>query len=425
MDPQSSQLDVESLIEGSKQHRNTTQKRRARLGLGVSLGVTLTWIVYVTVAGHWDRVIDNWASGITMIFGSFVAGSTPQGGGAVAFPVFTKVLEIPSEVARTFSLSIQTIGMGAASLGILINRRSVDVRAIVIAAPASIAGFLLGYLLLVDQEKPFGPSLLPGPYVKVTFTIIVATMAFVTYLGYRVQLIERRESIPRENLRVVAVITVCGFAGGITSVLVGSGADVFVYMAVVSLIGLGPRVGVATSVVVMTLVSIVGLILLGIADRQLGVELSADSTQVLALDGRGIRTTADGLRFATAGVAPEAARFDLFGLWLAAVPVVAWGAPLGSAVSSRLTDRQLVKFVVALAIVEFVSTLIFLDEIRTNPALALFGVLTLVASFTALWLLTKHRHRLLGLPTVDLARSVTRQAIDVGPRAAQHLGEDR
>jgi hypothetical protein len=178
-------------------------------------------------------------------------------------------------------------------------------------------------------------------------------------------------------------------------------------------------------VVVMTLVSIVGLILLGVADRQLGVELSADSTQVLALDGRGIRTTADGLRFATAGIAPEAARFDLFGLWLAAVPVVAWGAPLGSAVSSRLTDRQLVKFVVALAIVEFVSTLIFLDEIRTNPALALFGVLTLVASFTALWLLTKHRHRLLGLPTVDLARSVTRQAIDVGPRAAQHLGEDR
>ena len=120
------------------------------------MAVTLSWAFYVTASGQWERVADNWASGVTMIFGSFVAGSTPQGGGAVAFPVFTKLLEIPSEVARTFSLSIQSIGMGAATLGILINRRSIDLRAVAIAAPASIAGFLLGYLLLVDQPATSG-----------------------------------------------------------------------------------------------------------------------------------------------------------------------------------------------------------------------------------------------------------------------------
>lgn len=416
-------LDIESLIEGTRHERGTTQKRRARLALGVSIAVTVLWALYVTVSGQWARVGDNWASGVTMIFGSFVAGSTPQGGGAVAFPVFTKVLEIPSEVARTFSLSIQSIGMGAATLGILINRRSMDLRAVAIAAPAGIAGFLLGCAVLVDQGKPFGPSVLPGPYVKVTFTIIVAAMAFVTYLGYRVQLIERRDEIPRGNRRVVTLILGCGFAGGMTSALVGSGADVFVYLAVVSMIGLGPRVGVATSVVVMTLVSFVGLAVLGLADGHLSVQLSEDAGTVLALNGEAVSTASDGLAFSSTGSPAPANRLDLFGLWLAAVPVVAWGAPLGSAVSSRLTDRQLVKFVVALALIELVSTLIFLDALRSDPALAVFGAVTLTATFTGLWLLTRHRHWLLALPNLQVDRSVTRQAVDVGPRAAEELGD--
>ncbi|MCH9805485.1 TSUP family transporter, partial [bacterium] len=172
-------FDVEAVIDASHGHRAASSRLRAQLGLGVSASVTVVWIVYVTASGQWGRVGDQWASAVTMIFGSFVAGSTPQGGGAVAFPVFTKILEIPSEVARTFSLTIQSVGMTAASIGILINRRSVDLKAIAIAAPSSIVGLFVGYLFLTESDQPFGPSVLPGPYVKVTFTVIVAAMAFV------------------------------------------------------------------------------------------------------------------------------------------------------------------------------------------------------------------------------------------------------
>ena len=77
---------------------------------------TVAWLVYVLSAGELDRLSHHWESAFTMIFGSFLAGSSPEGGGAVAFPVFTKVLEVPAQVARTFSLSIQAVGMTMAAL---------------------------------------------------------------------------------------------------------------------------------------------------------------------------------------------------------------------------------------------------------------------------------------------------------------------
>lgn len=414
-------FDVETVIGESSSRRSSETKRRSRMALGVSTTVTVVWLIYVTASGQWGRVGDQWASAVTMVFGSFVAGSTPQGGGAVAFPVFTKVLDVPSEVARTFSLTIQSIGMTAASLNIIINRRRVDFRAISLAAPASLLGFLIGYFLLTETDRPFGPSVLPGAYVKVTFTVIVAAMAFVTYVGYRNQLIERRVEIPRDNARVTALIIVCGLIGGVASLLVGSGSDVFVYLAVVSMIGLSPRVGVASSVIVMTLVSLLGVVLLAIGDGHLTTQLAADGESVVLVGDQQVTFASGQIDFGTSDPRPEASRFDLFGLWLAAAPVVAWGAPLGSLVSSKATDRQVVKFVIFLAALEFVSTLIFLDELRSDGGLVLFGLLMMTGTFVVLLLATRNRHRLLRLPSVDLERSVTRGAVDIGPKIKDQL----
>ena len=46
---------------------------------------------------------------ITMIFGSLVAGSTPVGGGAVAFPVMVLFIKLSAEDGRDFSLMIQSV----------------------------------------------------------------------------------------------------------------------------------------------------------------------------------------------------------------------------------------------------------------------------------------------------------------------------
>ncbi|NND76005.1 MAG: sulfite exporter TauE/SafE family protein [Ilumatobacter sp.] len=414
--------DWESMIEAGRQERAAVNRHRARVALAVSTVILAGWLVYVTATGQWGRVGGQWVSAVTMVSGSFVAGSTPQGGGAVAFPVFTKVLDVDAEVARTFSLSIQTVGMGTAAIAIVLTRRLVAWRAVAVALPAAVVGFLVGALLLGRRDEPFWPSRLPGPYVKVTFTLLVAAMAVVVFLGYRAQLIERVVRLPQLRPRIVAALVITGVTGGVLSWLVGSGADVTLYLTIVVLLGLSPRVGIPSSVVVMAGVSIVGFVVLGLMDGQLSIGID-EQGQVTAVGGEAIGSGADETVAFGGGAPLDESRYDLFGLWLAAVPVVGFGAPLGSWAVSKVTDRQLARFVVALATAETVSTVIFLDGLVRAPDIALivYAVLGALVVIGGLWLLERNRRMLLGLAPVDLDRSFTRSRLDTGRRFREQL----
>lgn len=417
--------DFSAIVEAGRSHRERTTRDRTRRALAISFGVLIVWAVFVTVQGHWGRVGDQWASALTMVFGSFVAGSTPQGGGAVAFPVFTKVLDIDTPVARSFSLSIQTIGMGTAAAAIIINRRAVAWRAVAVAAPAAIIGFLISALFLGRGDEPFWPSRLPGPYVKVTFTLLVAAMAVVVYLGYRVHLLERIEKLEISGPRVIGAIAAAGVFGGVASSLTGSGADVILYLAVVVIIGVTPRIGVPTSVVVMAVVSVAGFIVYGLVDGQLDITITDD--MVTAIGGQSVTADSNGLAVFGEGPGVDAGRYDLFGLWLAAAPVVAFGAPLGSWVSSLATDRQLVRFVVALALLETVSTVIFLEGliIDPDPALIVYSIIGAIVVIAGLWACKEYRRQLLGLPPVDISQPFTRSRLDAGPEFREQLDQGR
>jgi len=416
--------DLESLLAAGLRDRQAARRSRARMALAVSALVVVGWLAYVSAAGQWGRVADSWAAAVTMAFGSFVAGSTPQGGGAVAFPVLTKVLEVPTSVARSFSLCIQAVGMTTAAAAIVINRRAVEWRAVGVAIPIAGAGFLAGLLLLGLPGEPFWPSRLPASYVKVTFTLTVVAMALVVALTYRRQLLERLSRLPRLGRRGYAALAVAALVGGLASSLVGSGADVFVYIFLVVLLGISPRVGVPSSVVVMAAVSVLGLLVLGIVDGQLDIALNA-SGDVVAVGGQAVTETAGGgVAYAEPGAPLEplpGGRFDLFGLWLAAVPVVAVGAPLGSWAASRITDRQLVAFVGILAAAELVTTAVFLDDLRRDPALAAYALGGLALIGAGLWALVRSRRRILGLAGVELDASFTRDRLDVGRRYREEL----
>lgn len=417
-------FDVEDVIQGAAAERRRLRRRRSRTALGVSFGVLVVWVVAVSAAGQWGRVADHWVSAVTMVFGSFVAGSTPQGGGAVAFPVFTKLLEVPAEVARSFSLLIQSVGMSCAALSIVINRRAVEWRSILVGSAFAIVGFLAGLFLLGEPDQPFWPSTLPGPYVKVTFTLVVAAMAFVVWLSYREQILERISRISEYSPRIYVALAVFGTLGGVASALVGSGADVLVYIVLVVLIGLVPRVGVPSSVIIMAVISILGMLVLGLADGQMLIGLDG-AGNVTSIDGSAVGVGPSGAPAFGDGLPPLAgSRFDLLGLWLAAAPVVAFGAPLGAWVSSRISDRQLVVFVLVLGAAELLSTIAFLGELRTDPALATYAVLGLVAVVMALAGLVRFRRRILGLPGVAIDETFTRGRLDVGPRYREQL-EDR
>lgn len=412
-------LDLDMILGDAASARQAGEKRRALSAQAVSIAVTVGWLVYVTGWAHWERVLDNWISALTMVFGSFVAGATPQGGGAVAFPVFTKGLEIPSEVARTFSLSIQMIGMGCASAAILIRRRRIEAKVYRIAAPVAVAGFFIGYFFLSDRDLPFAPSVLPGPYVKVSFTLLTAAMAYVTFLGYRIHALQVRPRVTTFSGRYIATIVVCALIGGLASSQVGSGADVLIYLGLVVLAGVSPSVGVPTSVLVMTTVSIVGFVVVGIFDGQLAIGLDAMGN-VTSIDGAAVAADGDAAVFGS-GAALEAQRFDLFGLWIAAVPVVAWGAPLGSWVTSKMSDRRLVGFVVALAGAEVLTTIIFLEPLRNDAQLVVFTIASIVVLFGGLRWLQANRVKILQLDPVAGATTLTRSGLDFGPKYREQL----
>lgn len=419
MSDQPPDIDIDAILGEATSARTSGEKRRALSAQAVSIAVTVVWLIYVTGWSHWERVVENWISALTMLFGSFVAGATPQGGGAVAFPVFTKGLQIPSEVARTFSLCIQMIGMGCASAAILIRRRRIEAQVYRIAAPVAVIGFFVGYYLLSDRDLPFAPSVLPGPYVKVSFTLLTAAMAYVTFLGYRIHALQVRPRVTTFSTRYVATIVVCAMIGGLASSQVGSGADVLIYLALVVLAGVSPSVGVPTSVLVMTTVSFVGFFVIGIIDGQLAIGLDALG-DVVSIDGATVTANGDAAAFG-AGASLEAQRFDLFGLWIAAVPVVAWGAPLGSWVTSKMSDRRLVMFVVALAGAEVLTTIIFLEELRTDAQLLIFSVISLVVLFGGLGWLQANRVKILQLDPVAGGTTLTRSGLDIGPKYREQL----
>jgi len=401
-----------ALLTEAWRARLKARRMRARIALLVSVSVTVIWAIAVTLFDLWPRVIGQWPASITMVFGSIVAGSTPQGGGAVAFPVFTKLLDVPAEVARTFSLCIQTVGMSAAALSIIINRRPVEWRAVGIATTSAAVGFLLVAMLASDPSAPFRPSLLPGAYVKVTFTIVLVSMAYVVYSGTRVSVREVHRVLPVLNARMLMTLIVVGMLGGGSAALVGSGMDVFLYLALVVFFTIDPKVGVPSSVVAMAIISILGFVTFGIFGQQLFVGLDA-AGQVVALGDAPVSLDADGALVYGTGPGAPALQFDLFGLWLAAVPIVAWGAPFGSLLAARMSARRLVQFVSVLALAEVVSTAIFLSELRTDMVLLTYAITGTALALGLLWIVARNRARLFRLPDINFDASVNPERIDV------------
>lgn len=332
-----------TIVEAARARRAELQRIGNQRSTSLAVSVLFVWVVAVLATGQLDRVRANVPAAITMIFGSFVAGSTPQGGGAVAFPVFTKLLGVSAADAKTFSLSIQAIGMGSASAVIAFTGRAVDRRALRLTVPAAIAGFLSGSFL-------FSFVSLPTAYLKVIFTLLVVTAGGSTWLSRRNAIIEQLPAAPLESAITRRLVLLVSVAGGVASALFGSGADVAVYLLLTIVLGVRPSIGVATSVVTMAAVSVVGFTL-------------------ALLTGQLAPVTAPGA-------------VDVFGMWLAAIPVVVIGAPIGSWFAHNASASTLARFIAGLAVVELLSTVIFLDDLRTDFALAGFatiGLLTTIA----------------------------------------------
>ena len=248
--------------------------------------ITLSWLVAVSAAGEVGRVASHWESTVTMIFGSFLAGSTPAG--AVAFPVFTKVLDTPAEIARTFSLSIQAIGMTVAAAVILLARRTVEWRVIVIALPFGVAGLLTGLFLLGDPSEPFWGFTVSPTYANVTFTITLAAMSYVMLVMLRSS-DKGAMRCPIWSTRVWLGVVLAAFVGSAITSLTGTGVNVMLFLFIVMMAGLHPRVGVPTSIAAMAVLSTGGFLTLSIVHGQFDLGFNGSGEIVLVGGGRSRR----------------------------------------------------------------------------------------------------------------------------------------
>ena len=96
--------------------------RRRLVYPALLLVIYVAWFSYMFSSNSWHLLREFWPVSLTMSLGSFVAGATAEGGAAIAFPVFTKVLHIPAADTRTFGLMIQAVGMTMAGVVILLQR---------------------------------------------------------------------------------------------------------------------------------------------------------------------------------------------------------------------------------------------------------------------------------------------------------------
>jgi len=259
--------------------------RRAHIYLCIAIAIF--WLTSFGFEWALENLKRHLSISITMIFGSFVAGGTALGGGAVAFPVLTKTLGIIPFKAKIFSLAIQSFGMTAASATIICKKIGFYPKMVTLTLAGALPGVLISLTWISD--------LVPLLATKCIFSLLLVAFAIVSIKTYRTPSSDR-VYYKSANLLVPTV----GFFGGITSGLLGSGADIFLFSLLVLHYRVDIKKSTATSVIVMAVVSIFATIY---------------------------------NVFVLGTITPEIQQYVH-----AAIPIVIIGAPLGAWICSRLSN---------------------------------------------------------------------------------------
>lgn len=270
------------------------------------------YVAWATVVfGHigWQTVADHWPMALAMAFGSYIAGSTPMGGGTVGFPVLVLFFDQPATLGRDFSFAVQSIGMTSASLFILARRQPL--------AWSVLKGALWGALFGTPLGILFVAPLVPELWIKLVFAVVWASFG-VLHL-YRMGEIASHVGITspgeRWDFRVGLVVGAVSSAG--VAAVTGVGIDMVLYAALVLLCRADLKIAIPTSVLIMAFTSVIGI----------------------------------GFKLAFTGVQP-----GVLENWLAAAPVVALGAPLGAFAVDLIGRRPTLVFVAVLCVAQFVWT---------------------------------------------------------------------
>ncbi|MFP4323192.1 MAG: sulfite exporter TauE/SafE family protein [Anaerolineales bacterium] len=294
--------------------------------------IYFSYFSYMTLSESWGLFEEHWPVSLTMTGGSFIAGATAEGGAAVAFPVFTKVLEIPAPDARTFGLMIQAVGMTTAGVVIIAQRIPILPEVILWVTLGGAIGQVLGTFLIV----------MPNPYPRLLFTFIAAAFGLALALSRWVIIWDPRTTVRRWHGIQKARFVGLGIAGGIFAAQTGSGIDMLTFIVLTLAFGINEKISTPTTVIIMGLNSIVGAFL------HIGIKQDV-------------------------GVVWE--------YWLVAVPIVILGAPLGATVASYLKRDHIIIFLLTLITIEVFTTIWLVPIALEHAVITGIAVLAFVAWF--------------------------------------------
>ncbi len=297
------------------------------------------WAFIVVSGDSWDTVLAHWPMTVAMAAGSYVAGSTPMGGGTVGFPVLVLMLDMPATLGRDFSFAVQSIGMTSASILILCRRLPLEW--------PMLRAALLGALIGTPLGAIFIAPLVSDLFIKLLFASLWCSFGLL-HLRHISEICGRHGVTPVQPSFDRNVGFGVGFFGALTvASITGVGIDMMLYMVLVLLCHADLKIAIPTSVILMAFTSLVGV-----------------ATKAFLLDGFQPGTIEN---------------------WLAAAPVVALGAPLGALVVSYIDRRPTLVFVSLLCVVQFVWTLLHEREALSWWTLAA----TLLGVGLFLWLFRK------------------------------------
>jgi len=265
----------------------------------------VVWAVVVFHSGMLTEVAAQWRISLVMVLGSLVAGSTPIGGGGVAFPFLVLWFGTPHDSARDFGLTIQSLGMTSAMIFILCRRVSIEARMLLWTMIGSLAGMLLGTFAIVPY--------VPGNFVKLTFACVWLSFAILTIAkNHEFCAITGMQSMsPRAAWRLGLIV---GITGGFIASLIGVGTEMCVYTVLILLYRCDSRIAVPTAVSAMAVTSMIGL-----------------ATHLWIGD----------------------ISHDVVTKFLAAGPLVIFGAPIGTYIVSVVPRVRMLYFISVLCVVQF------------------------------------------------------------------------
>ena len=298
------------------------------------------WLTTVILGDHWHTLREHSAIAIAMSFGSYVAGSTPMGGGTVGFPILVLLFDHPAALGRDFSFAVQSIGMTSASIFILCQRQKLEW----VLLRWSLIGSLIGTPLGILFIAPHVPNFL----IKVVFAVVWASFG-VLHLRRINDICANVGETPAAHAFDRRAGFWVGLLSGLTvAAITGVGIDMVLYAVMVLLMRADLKVAIPSSVIIMAFTSLIGI-----------------ATKAL---------------FAT--VQP-----GVLENWLAAAPIVALGAPLGAFIVAKIGRKPTLLLVAGLCLAQFVWTL---REERTTlgwvgVGLSIGAVALLNAGFEWLW----------------------------------------